>query len=208
MRNLDLAVFISLDGVMQAPGGPGEDPDNGFEHEGWSVTYWEQAMMEKMGAKMSAPFDLVLGRRTYDIFAGHWPRMPEDPMGRKINAATKYVATHDPATLTWGPAEALGPDPVARLAELRKEDGPPLLVQGSSTLTRAILAAGIWDSMQVWTFPVLLGHGKRFFGEAAAPGALKLVDSATSATGVQMNRYEPAGPVPVGSFMLEEETAP
>ena len=205
MRDLNLAVFLSLDGVMQAPGGPGEDADGGFAHEGWSVTYWDEAMLETMGTRMGAPFDLVLGRRTYDIFAAHWPRVPDDPMGRLINAATKYVATHHGDTLDWGPAEALGPDPVARLKELKRGDGPELLVQGSSTLTQEIVAAGLFDRLQVWHFPVLLGPGKRFFGEAAMPMALKLTDSATSGTGVQMNVYEPAGEVPVGSFRLAEE---
>lgn len=205
MRELNLAVFLSLDGVMQAPGGPGEDPENGFAHEGWSVTYWDDAMMQKMGARMGDAFDLVLGRKTYDIFAAHWPRVPDDPMGKLINSATKYVATHHGDTLDWGPAEALGDDPVARLRALKQGDGPELLVQGSSTLTRKIVEAGIFDRLQVWHFPVLLGRGKRFFGEAAKPMALKLVDSATSGTGVQMNVYEPAGEVPIGTFRLEEE---
>ncbi|OWU85190.1 hypothetical protein ATO6_09135 [Oceanicola sp. 22II-s10i] len=204
MRTLDLAVFLSLDGVMQAPGGPGEDPDGGFAHEGWSVTFWDEVMMGKMGSKMGQPFDLVLGRKTYDIFAAHWPKVPDDPMGKLINGATKYVATHHADTLDWGPAEALGDDPVARLSALKAEDGPPLLVQGSSTMTQLILNAGIWDTMQVWHFPVLLGRGKRFFGDVAKPGALRLTDSATSGTGVQMNVYEPAGEVPIGTFRLEE----
>lgn len=204
MRELNLAVFLSLDGVMQAPGGPGEDPEHGFAHEGWSVPYWDETMMEKMGARMSGPFDLVLGRRTYDIFAAHWPKVPNDPMGKLINAATKYVATHRGDTLDWGPAEPLGADPVARLKELKQGTGPELLVQGSSTLTQKIVEAGIFDRLQVWHFPVLLGPGKRFFGEAAAPRGLKLVDSATSGTGVRMNVYEPAGAVPIGSFRLEE----
>lgn len=205
MRELNLAVFLSLDGVMQAPGGPGEDPDGGFVPEGWSVTYWDEAMLETMGRRMGQPFDLVLGRKTYDIFAAHWPKVPDDPMGKLINGATKHVATHRPDTLDWGPAEPLGPDPIARLKELKQGDGPELLVQGSSTLTGPILAAGIFDTLQVWHFPVLLGPGKRFFDTAASPRALSLVDSATSGTGVVMNVYRPAGDVPIGTFRLEQE---
>ena len=158
--------------------------------------------MAKMGTAFDTPFDLVLGRRTYDIFAAHWTRT-EEPPAALFNACTKYLATSRPDSADWGPMVHLGDDPAAALAEIKAGDGPDLLVQGSSSLGRAILAAGLFDEIQIWTFPVILGAGKRVFDGATLPGALELVDSATSGTGVLMNVYRPKGPIETGSFALE-----
>lgn len=205
MRKVLAAVFVSLDGVMQAPGGPEEDPTGGFEMGGWTATYWDEVMGQAMGESFAAPFDLLLGRKTYEIFAAHWPYAGDDPIARSFNSITKYVVTSSTAPLTWNNSVALH-DPVAEVARLKGEDGPTLLTQGSSQLLQALIAHGLIDQFQVWTFPVVLGRGKRVFGETIPPFALKLTDTKVSSTGVTMSQYVPAGPVPLGSFALEHPT--
>lgn len=205
MRKLIVAAFTSLDGVMQAPGGPTEDPSGGFAFGGWTFPYWDEAMNPFMDV-FDQPFDLLLGRRTYDIFAGHWPRMPEDdPIGAVFNRVTKYVATSSPDTLDWANSVALTGDVPASVAALKQGDGPPLLTQGSSVLIHALLEHGLIDELRLMTFPVLLGQGKRWFDSAARPGDLTLQQSAVSPTGVVMAVYRPAGEVRTGSFALPEE---
>jgi dihydrofolate reductase len=205
MRKLVVNTFVSLDGVMQAPGGPEEDPAGGFEHGGWSVTFWDDQMMQSMSEFMGKPFDLVLGRKTYEIFAAHWPNTDE-PGAAELNLATKYVASRTLDTLEWEPSQLLKGDVGEAVARLKEEDGPELQVHGSSDLIQTLLQAGVIDQFRVMTFPVVLGTGKRLFGEGAQPGALKLVDSQVSSTGVVMATYEPAGEVPIGSFALEDPT--
>ena len=134
MRKIVVQTFVTLDGVMQAPGGPEEDPEGGFEHGGWSVNYWDEQMGEVMDRAMAEPYDLLLGRKTYDIFAAHWPRAGDDPVAVKFNAARKYVATSSPGTLAWENSEALVGDVAAAVAALREGEGPTLSVQGSSRL--------------------------------------------------------------------------
>lgn len=206
MRKVLAAAFVSLDGVMQAPGGPQEDPTGGFEMGGWTATFWDEVMDQAMGESFAAPFDLLLGRKTYEVFAAHWPYIgDEDPIARSFNAITKYVATSSTAPLTWNNSVALH-DPVAEVARLKAADGPALLTQGSSQLLQTLIAHGLVDQFQVWTFPVVLGRGKRLFGETLPPFALKLADTKVSTTGVTLSQYVPAGPVSLGSFALEQPT--
>jgi len=189
---------------MQAPGGPDEDPSGGFLFGGWTVPYWDEATGEAVDAWLAGPYDLLLGRRTYDIFAGYWPRQPEDgPNGGiavAFNRATKYVATHRPDSLDWANSEWLGEDVVARLRELKAANGPDLLVQGSSELVHQLLEHGLVDEWHLMVFPVLLGKGKRLFADGTLPSALELVRSQVSTTGVVVAEYVPGGEVRTGSF--------
>jgi dihydrofolate reductase len=205
MRKLVVNTFVSLDGVMQAPGGPEEDPTGGFEHGGWSVSFWDDQMMQAMSEFMGKPFDLVLGRKTYEIFAAHWPHS-EEPGAAELNRATKYVASRTLDTLEWENSQLLEGDVGEAVARLKEGEGPELQVHGSSDLIKTLLRHGLIDEFRVWMFPVVLGSGKRLFGEGAPPGALKLVDSQVSSTGVIMAIFEPAGEVTKGSFALEEPT--
>ena len=208
MRKIIAAAFVSLDGVMQAPGGPEEDPTGGFTQGGWTFGYWDDAMGAWMGETFAKSFDLLLGRKTYEIFAAHWPYMdPPDPIAERFNAVTKYVATASTAPLAWANSVNLGPDAAAAIAQLKQDDGPDLLTQGSSVLLQTLLAHGLIDELRLMTFPVVLGGGKRLFGEGARPGALKLTSSRTSTTGVVMGVYEPAGAIASGSFQLDRPSA-
>jgi len=200
MRRLVVSTFLTLDGVMQAPGGPGEDDSGGFTHGGWSVRYWDEHMGQVMGAAMSAPFDLVLGRRTYDIFAAYWPTAPEEAGGKVFNEATKYVASRGRPTLEWSNSVLIEGDAAEGLAKLKEEDGPELQVHGSANLTQTLLAHDLVDRFRLMVFPVVIGSGKRLFAEGTLPGALKLVDSRVSTTGVLIATYEPAGEIVTGSF--------
>ncbi|TGR29254.1 MULTISPECIES: dihydrofolate reductase family protein [unclassified Mesorhizobium] len=203
MRKIIAATFVSLDGVMQAPGGPEEDPVGGFKFGGWTFHYFDEVAGSAMEDLFSKPFALLLGRRTYDIFAAYWPYQ-KDPIADAFNRATKYVATHRPDTLAWRSTHALGPDIIATLRRLSQEDGPDLLIQGSGNLIQTLLANGLIDEIRLMTFPLLLGKGKRLFGDAAMPAAFKLVKSQASTTGVIMATYERAGEIEVGSFVTGE----
>ncbi len=205
MRKVVVGAFVSLDGVMQAPGGPEEDPTGGFQFGGWTVPWWDEVMGEAMGESFSQPFDLLLGRKTYDIFAAHWPSTEEEPAAL-FNRVTKYVATSSTAPLPWVNSVRLEGDVPAAVAKLRAGDGPDLLTQGSSVLVQSLLAAGLDDELSLLVFPVVLGRGKRLIGEDAMPGAWELVSSSTATTGVIIARYQPAGPVRTGSFALREPT--
>lgn len=203
MRKVIASTFLSLDGIMQAPGGPDEDRSGGFDHGGWIVPYADETTGAVVGELFSRPYELLLGRRTYDIFAAYWPHQEEGGHGdiaRQFNATVKYVATHDPAALGWRNSVALS-DPVADVARLKRQDGPDLVIQGSGTLIRTLLAAGLIDRFTLLIFPVLLGEGTRLFGPDAGSGALTLVRSQASASGVVINVYEPAGAVKTGSFL-------
>lgn len=203
MRKIIAATFVSLDGVMQAPGGPEEDPVGGFKFGGWTFHYFDEVGRAAMGELFSKPFALLLGRRTYDIFAAYWPYQ-NDPIADAFNPATKYVATHRPDTLTWQNTQSLGPDIVATVRRLKQENGPDLLIQGSGSLIQTLLANGLIDEIRLMIFPLLLGKGKRLFGDGAMPAAFKLVKSQTSSTGVIMATYERAGEIEVGSFVTGE----
>ena len=203
MRSLVTSTFLTLDGVMQAPGGPGEDDSNGFTHGGWSVNYWDEQMGEVMGAAMSVPFDLVLGRRTYDIFAAHWPNASDDDGAKPLNDATKYVASRSRPALEWSNSVLLEGDAAAAVAALKQGDGPELQVHGSGNLIQTLLRANLVDLYRLWVFPLVLGSGTRLFSEGTIPAGLKLVESTVSSTGVVMATYEPAGEVVTGTFALE-----
>ncbi len=203
MRKITGGVFQSLDGVIQAPGGPTEDWTQGFKLGGWSATFWDEAMGNTMGGLFADPFDLLLGRKTYEIFAAHWPYVSaDDPIGPVFDRVTKYVVTHGDQPLEWQNSQRVAS--IAGVAEVKASDGPDLLIQGSSTLYPALFAAGLVDRLFVMTFPVVLGGGKRLFGPGTPPFAMKLIDSHTSTTGVTMATYEPAGQVPIGSFQMSE----
>lgn len=204
MRPIKIQTFVSLDGVMQAPGGPEEDASGGFTLGGWSQPYWDEMMGEVMGQAMAEEYDLLLGRRTYDIFAAHWPNAGDDnPVTQKFNKATKYVATSSPDTLEWQNSQPITGDVSAAIAELKQGDGLPLSVQGSSQLIQTLLENRLADELFLWTFPVVLGSGKRLLGNGAVPLGLELDDVKTSTTGVTMARYRAAGDVKIGSFALD-----
>lgn len=205
-RKIITAAFVSLDGVMQAPGGPEEDPTNGFSLGGWTFHYWDDVMGAAMDGIFSRPYALLLGRKTYDIFAAHWPYQ-NDPFADAFNAATKYVATHRPDSLAWQNSVPLGSDVVATLRRLKQEDGPDLITQGSSELIQTLLPAGIIDEVRLLVFPLVLGKGKRLFGGGTIPAAYRLASSQASSTGVVMVTYEPAGEIRTGSFAQEEPSA-
>ena len=204
MRKIVAGAFVSLDGVMQAPGGPPEDPSGGFTHGGWTVTYWDEPMGRFMDEIFSRPFDLLLGRKTYEIFAAHWPYIEGgDPIAERFNAVTKYVATSSTEPLAWQNSVALQGDVAAAVRRLKQEDGPDLLTQGSSVLLQTLLAGDLIDEFRLLVFPLILGSGKRLFGQGAKPGALKLTGTGVSTTGVTMSVYERAGAISIGSFELE-----
>ena len=206
MRRLVSNSFVTLDGVMQAPGGPTEDPSGGFAHGGWSVGYWDDAMGTVMDESVAEPFDLLLGRRTYEIFAAHWPRLSGDLMSDRLNGAHKYVASRTLDDAAWGPATIVR-DVADEVGRLKAGDGREIQVHGSANLLQALLAHGLLDEMRVWTFPVVVGAGKRLFGSGTTPGGLTLVRSTVSTTGVVMASYRPDGPIRYGSFALDEPAA-
>lgn len=206
MRKVVAGVFLSLDGVMQAPGGPEEDPTGGFQHGGWTFHYWDDAMGQWMDGMFSTPFDLLLGRKTYEIFAAHWPHMEGDPIAEAFNRVTKYVATTSIEPLTWKNSVALH-NAAADVAKLKQQDGPALLIQGSSQLMQTLLSNNLIDEFRLMVFPVVLGRGKRLFSDGTIPAALKLVDTKVSSTGVTMAAYVPAGDVKAGSFQLDKPSA-
>lgn len=203
MRRLIVSTFLTLDGVMQAPGGPGEDDSGGFTYGGWSVNYWDDRMGQVMGEAMGKPFDLVLGRKTYDIFAAHWPHATDDPGAKPLNDATKYVASRSEPTLSWSNSVLIEGDAAEGIAALKKEDGPELQVHGSSNLIQTLLQHNLVDQFRLWVFPLVIGSGKRLFSDGTIPAGLKLLGTKVSTTGVVMNTYEPAGEIVTGSFALE-----
>ena len=200
MRKLIVSTFLTLDGVMQAPGGPGEDDEGGFSYGGWSVNYWDDLMGQVMGEATSRPFAMVLGRKTYDIMSAFWPNAPEDAGGKVFNEATKYVASRGRPTLEWSNSVLIDGDAGDGLAVLKQEDGPELQVHGSSNLIQTLLRNNLVDEYRLWVFPVVIGSGKRLFADGAIPAGLRLVDSKVSSTGVMMGTYEPAGEIVTGSF--------
>lgn len=198
MRTIKIIEHISLDGVIQAPGGPNEDGD--FPYGGWTVPYRDPALGEAVRAAHGAGFDLLLGRRTYDIWAGYWPQAEHGPLADGINAATKYVATHRPDSLAWGPVEDLGPEIVEGVRRVKAKDGPQLIVWGSSTLTPVLLEHGLADEVLLLVYPVLLGKGKRFFSDGTPPRELALAGTKAASSGIVISTYTPAGPLRTGSF--------
>lgn len=205
MRKIIGGIFQSLDGVMQAPGGPPEDPTGGFEFGGWSATFWDDKMGAAMGGLFGGPFDLLLGRKTYEIFAAHWPFTEDDgAIAEAFNRATKYVASRSGVALDWQNSVSLGDDVVARLTALKREEGPRLLIQGSGDLIQTLLRHDLIDEMQLMIYPLLLGKGKRLFGQGALPAAMSFIDGKVSPSGVMIGRYRRNGDVKPGSFAMAE----
>ena len=203
MRKLAVGTFLTLDGVMQAPGGPGEDPSGGFTHEGWSVNYWDDRMGQIMGEFMSKPFDLLLGRKTYEIFAAHWPKVT-DGSGDSLNSAKKYVASKTLQTVDWNNSTLIKGDVGEQVAALKDQSGPEIQVHGSGNLIQTLMKNDPIDEYRLRVFPVLLGGGKRLFADGTIAAGLKLLDTQTSSTGVVIATYERAGEVKYGSFALDE----
>lgn len=220
MRDLLVNAFVTLDGVMQAPGGPEEDPTGGFAYGGWSVNYWDEAMGAVMTESLGQPFDLLLGRRTYEIFAAHWPYAGEralgelggtaseieDPAADALNLARKYVASRTLTKVEWNNSVLLEGDVAKAVAKLKAEDGPAVVVHGSADLIQTLLAHDLVDELRVWTFPVTVGSGKRLFGDGTPAAAFRVVDSTPSSTGVIITTYRRAGEIARGSFAFENPT--
>ena len=204
MRKLIGAVFQSVDGIMQAPGGPEEDPTGGFELGGWSFHFWDGSMEQPFGKVIGSDYDLLLAKRTYDIFSAYWPYNRDNPIGEKFQRINKYVLTHCDEPLAWENSHKLTGDTADAVRKLKASDGRDLLIQGSSTLYPPLLSAGLIDRFLVMTFPVLLGHGKSVFDGSQHPGRLKLTDHFVADSGVIFATYEPAGEVPPGSFATQE----
>jgi dihydrofolate reductase len=203
VRTIRIIEHISLDGVIQAPGGPEEDPSEGFKYGGWSAPHSDPEGGKAIMAAHGDDFDLLLGRRTYDIFASFWPKAPKGPMADSLNAATKYVATHKPKSLGWGPVEDFGADIVAGVRRVKETNGPHLIVWGSSTLTPVLLEHGLADELMLLVFPVLLGVGKRIFAQGTPPRELKLVSTKAGSSGVIISTYKPSGPLRTGTVGAE-----
>src|SRR5690348_3336328 len=203
MRKLIVPAFISLDGVVQAPGGPQEDTSGGFTHGGWVWPFADDSG-EVMGGVFERPFELLLGRRTYDIFAAYWPHVaegaPHQCIADLFNGTIKHVATHHSGTLAWQNSRALEADIAAAVRELKRSEGPDLVTQGSSDLVHQLLATDLVDELRLLVYPILLGRGKRLFDEHAQASAFRLEASKATRTGVLVNRYVRAGEVQTGSF--------
>ncbi len=200
MRKLVVSAFVSLDGVVQAPGGPGEDESGGFTLGGWTVPHFDASVGEFMDELMGHPFDLVLGRKTYDVFAAFWPNAGEAEGAKPLNEAVKHVASRGTPELSWDRSVLLEGDVVEAVRALKAQDGPELQVHGSGDLLQTLHGAGVVDTYRLLTFPVVLGSGKRLFGDV--PVGLRLVSSRSSTTGVVMAVYE-AGPLETGTFATE-----
>jgi dihydrofolate reductase len=200
MRKLVVSTFLTLDGVMQAPGGPEEDDSGGFTHGGWSVRYWDDKMGQVMTEAMSVPFDLLLGRKTYDIFAAYWPTAPEEAGAKPLNDATKYVASRGRPTLDWDRSVLIDGDAADGVVALKEGEGPELQVHGSGNLIQTLIRNNLVDEYRLWVFPLVIGSGERLFADGTIPAALKLVDSTVSTTGVVIGTYQPDGEIVTGSF--------
>ena len=193
MRKLKICEHISLDAVIQQSA-----DENDFPYSDWSAPYRTPAGRDAILATYGESFDLLLGRRTYDIWSGFWPKAASSPMADGLNAAKKYIATHRPESLAWGPFEGLGPDIVEGVRRIKSKDGPDLIVWGGSTLTPALLEHGLADEVFLIIYPVLLGTGKRFFAEGTPPRSFELVSTKAMPTGVILSTYKAAGPLKTG----------
>ncbi len=203
MRVLAVNTIMSLDGVMQSPGGPDEDPTGGFTHGGWGAPYVDDEMMRQIAE--SEPYELLLGRGTYEIFAAHWP-YDEGPIADQLNGTRKHVASTTLERVDWSNSTLITGDVADYVATLKNQDGPEIQVHGSPGLVQTLLEHDLIDEYRMWIFPVVIGRGKRFFGDGTIPVGLKLVNSKVSKTGVTINTYERAGDISLGSFEFDEPT--
>ncbi|MBM9602829.1 dihydrofolate reductase family protein [Desulfopila inferna] len=210
MRRIIIGAFVSLDGVMQAPGGPHEDPSMGFKHGGWVAPLRDDVLGEEIGKMFSEPFDLLLGRKTYEIFAAHWPYAengPDDFIAKTFNSITKYVATRKGLDLKWKGALALS-NASSDVAKLKRGDGPALLTQGSTDLIQTLLADNLVDQINIFTFPVVLGQGKKLFGAGSRAAAFRLISSRVSPNGIIIAKYVRDGEIKTGDFSMDPPTPP
>jgi dihydrofolate reductase len=203
MRRIIAITQVTLDGVMQAPGGPEEDPRNGFTHGGWAMPLVDDALSQAIGEIIAGEFDMLLGRRTYETFAAYWPHQGDNRIAKAFNKATKYVVTRSLDQLAWETSRRMGGDVVDEVRRLKASDGPALHIWGSSELLQTLIAAELVDEYRIWVFPLVLGEGKRLFENGVPPGSLTLVETRSTPRGVLVNTYHPAGPLPRGSAQLE-----
>jgi dihydrofolate reductase len=194
MRKIIAITQVTLDGVMQSPGGPEEDPTNGFTHGGWAMPFVDDAAKQVIGETIAGEFDMLLGRRTYEIFASYWPNQGDNPIAKAFNKATKYVVTRTLDQLDWKTSQRISGDVVDELRRLKASDGPALHIWGSSELLQTLIAADLVDEYRIWVFPVVLGQGKRLFENGVPPRRLSLVATRSTPSGVLLNTYRPAGP--------------
>jgi dihydrofolate reductase len=208
MRKLVVGTFLTLDGVMQAPGGPEEDRSGGFDHGGWMVPYLDDMIMRVMTDWVRRADGLVLGRRTYEIFAGSWPyASADDPIAAKLNSVRKYVASRTLNRVDWQHSTLLAGDIAEAVRKLKGEPGGELQVHGSGELIQTLLRHDLIDEFRIWFFPVVLGTGKRLFGEGTVPAGLKLIETQTSSTGAVLQVHQAAGKPSYGSYAVEEPSA-
>jgi dihydrofolate reductase len=193
MRKIRIMEHISLDGVIQTSG------EDGFPYSDWTAPYRTPAGREALLARLGESFDLLLGRRTYDMWSDYWPEAPSSPMADRLNAATKYVVTHRPESLAWGPFEGVGPDVVEGIRRIKSQDGPDLILWGSSTLTSTLLEQGLADEVLLLVYPVLVGTGKRFFAEGTPARSFELVSTNATPSGIVVSTYRVAGPLNAGT---------
>jgi dihydrofolate reductase len=200
MRKLAALAFVTLDGIMQGPGGPGEDDTNGFTSGGWSVNYWDEVVGQAMDVEFAKKPDLLLGRKTYDIFAAYWPHASAEEGGDDMNNAKKYVVSRTLDKVDWQNSTLIKGDVVKEIAKLKEADGPELQVHGSSNLLQTLLKHNLVDELHLKIFPVAVGKGKRFFGEDINPSGFKLIDSKSSPSGVIIANYAQTGALKTGTF--------
>ncbi|HEY2343690.1 MAG TPA: dihydrofolate reductase family protein [Chthoniobacteraceae bacterium] len=196
MRKIIAITHVTLDGVMQAPGGPEEDPTNGFTHGGWAMTFVDDDAMKVVYDVIAGDFDLLLGRRTYETFAAYWPYQGDHPIAKAFNKAAKYVVTRSLDQLDWERSHRVSGDAAEEIRQLKASDGPELHVWGSSELLQTLIAAELVDEYRIWIFPVVLGKGKRLFENGVPPARLTLIETRSTPTGILVNTYRPSGPLP------------
>lgn len=194
MRKIIAITQVTLDGVMQVPGGPEEDPRGGFTHGGWAMRFSDEAVREALGKIMAGEFDLLLGRRTYEIFAGYWPHAGDNPIANAFNKAAKYVVTNSLDRCDWVTSHRIRGDAVDEIRRLKAADGPELHIWGSGELLQTLIAADLVDEFRIWVCPLILGQGRRLFEKGVPPRGLTLVESRSAPKGVLLNTYQLAGP--------------
>lgn len=201
MRKIITITFVTMDGVMQAPGGPEEDSSNGFKYGGWQYALGDDETGKIINGYMAEPFELLLGKKTYEIFAGYWPKHPEiEVVAKPFNSTKKYVVSDKPFEMTWNNSALVTGDVVSEIKKLKEMSGPDLVVWGSGNLIQTLLKNNLIDRMRILTYPVTIGSGKRLFAEGTQPKTFNVVDSKVSPTGVVIATYEPAGEIALGKM--------
>ncbi len=205
-RKIIINTFLTLDGVVQAPGGPEEDTTGDFKYGGWSFHFWDDIMGHVMDESMQKPFELLLGRKTYEIFAAHWPYIQNDPVADKFNSIKKYVVSNTINKLNWNNSFLIKGNVKDEIKKLKEENGPELQVHGSGDFIQTLLKNNLIDEYRLWIFPLTVGEGKRLFENGTIPARFNLISTIASSTGVVINTYAPGGELETGSFAIENET--